>query len=307
MEIRQLKYFVAVAEELNFNRAAERLYITQPALSRQIQQLEEAIPAVLLERNSKRVALTDAGQAFYQQALNILAQLQHAADESRLLAEGKRGSLVIGIFGSSILDFIPQVLLEFGRTHPAVEISLHPMDKDAQIQALRERRLSIGFNRLVPDEPDIEQELVRREALMLALPAKHALAERDSIELGEVLEEPFILYPRGVRKGLTTHVRRLFADYDATPRVVQEVTDVTTSIALVAGGLGLCVVPQSTVNLRLPGVEYRALRCRGKAEIELACLYRKGDSSPILRAFLDTVRQLGSQEATPAADNRQAS
>ncbi len=97
-------------------------------------------------------------------------------------------------------------------------------------------------------------------------------------------------------------MRRLFANYDAAPQVVQEVTDVTTSIALVAGGLGLCVVPQAAANLRLPGVTYRPLHCRGKAEIELACLYRKGDGSPILRAFLDTVRQLGSLRATaPAA------
>lgn len=294
-----MKYFVAVAEELNFNRAAERLHITQPALSRQIQQLEESIPALLLERNSKRVALTEAGQAFYQQALHILAQLQQATDESRLLAEGKKGSLVIGIFGSSILDFIPRVLREFGRSHPAVEISLHPMDKDAQIQALRERRLRIGFNRLVPVEPDIEQELVRREALMLALPDWHPLSARGEIDLAEVLEEPFILYPRGVRNSLMTHVRRLFADYATTPKVVQEVTDVTTSIALVAGGLGLCVVPRAAINLRLPGVIYRPLRCRGRAEIELACLYRKGDGSPILQAFLRTVRQLGSRETMP--------
>jgi len=291
MEIRQLKYFVAVAEELNFNRAAERLHITQPALSRQIQQLEEAIPAVLLERNSKRVSLTHAGQSFYVRALSLLSQLQDATTESRMLAQGHAGQLAVGIFGSSILDLIPRVLRQFGYAYPQVEISIHPMDKDSQIQALRERRLTLGFNRLVPPESDIEQEVVRQEPLMLAMHASHPLAQQECIDLADVLHDPFILYPRGVREGLTVQVRRIFAEYGQQPKIVQEVTDVTTSIALVAAGLGLCIVPRASMNLRLPDVSYRDLQCRGNSQIELACLYRKGDQSSILHNFLKILRQ----------------
>lgn len=300
MDIRPLRYFIAVAEELNFNRAAERLHITQPALSRQIQQLEEAIPAVLLERNSKRVTLTEAGKSFYEHGLRILEQLQQAADESRMLSLGQRGNLSVGIFGSAILDLIPQVLHRFTSVYPNVNVSLHPMDKDAQIQALRERRLTIGFNRLVPAEPDIEQELVRTEPLIIALPATHPMAKRREIDLGDVLDQPLILYPRGVRGSLMVQVRKLFSEYGAIPVVAQEVTDVTTSIALVAAGGGMSIVPNAAKNLRLPGVVYRSLKCRGDSSIELICMYRKGDNSPVLLAFLQAIRAFRLEADTQA-------
>ncbi|WP_110970582.1 LysR family transcriptional regulator [Pseudomonas huaxiensis] len=291
MEIRQLRYFVAVAEALNFNRAAERVHISQSALSRQIQQLEEDVSAVLLERNSKRVALTEAGESFYHHALRILGDLQFAAEESRLLSSGQRGSLAIGIFGSSILDLIPQVLKRFTTAYPDVHISLHPMDKDAQIQALRERRLTIGFNRLVPVEPDIEQEEVRQEPLMLALGEGHPLAGESCIDLEQILDQPMILYPRGVRSSLALQIREMFGEYGAQPHVAHEVTDVTTAIALVGGGMGLSIVPRAATNLRLPGVVYRELACRRPSLIELNCLYRKGDLSPVLQAFLTILRE----------------
>lgn len=300
MDIRPLRYFIAVAEELNFNRAAERLHITQPALSRQIQQLEEAIPAVLLERNSKRVALTEAGKSFYEHGLRILEQLQQAADESRMLSLGQRGNLSVGIFGSAILDLIPQVLHRFTSVYPNVNVSLHPMDKDAQIQALRERRLTIGFNRLVPAEPDIEQELVRTEPLIIALPVTHPMAKRREIDLGDVLDQPLILYPRGVRGSLMVQVRKLFSEYGAIPVVAQEVTDVTTSIALVAAGAGMSIVPNAAKNLRLPGVVYRSLKSRGDSSIELICMYRKGDNSPVLLAFLQAIRAFRLEADTQA-------
>ncbi|MCC6073948.1 LysR family transcriptional regulator [Pseudomonas sp. GCM10022188] len=292
MEIRQLRYFVAVAEELNFNRAAERVYISQSALSRQIQQLEEDIAAVLLERNSKRVALTAAGEAFYHHAQRILGELQFAAEESKSLSSGQRGSLAIGIFGSAILDFIPQVLKRFTTAYPGVRIALHQMDKDAQIQALRERRLTIGFNRLVPAEPDIAQEEVRHEPLMLALGEGHRLAQQPSIDLADMLDEPLILYPRGVRGSLVTQIQRMYEHYAAQPVVAHEVSDVTTSIALVGGGLGVSIVPRAAINLRLPGVVYRPLHSRGDSTIELICLYRKGDQSPVLQSFLKVLRDL---------------
>lgn len=290
MDMRQLRYFIAVAEELNFNRAAERLYLSQSALSRQIQQLEDSIGAVLLERTSKRVALTAAGESFYHHAQRILAELQFAADESRLLSQGQRGSLAIGIFGSSVLDLIPRTLKAFTNAYPEVKVTLHPMDKDAQIQALRERRLTLGFNRLVPSEPDIEQERVREEPLMVALSSSHPLAVQDSVSLHDLKDQPLILYPRGVRGSLVVQVQKLFAAVGDTPRVAQEVTDVTTAVALVGGGMGLSIVPSAAGNLRLPGVTYRPLQADGDATIELICLYRKGDTSPVLHAFLRVVR-----------------
>ncbi|PPC74269.1 LysR family transcriptional regulator [Pokkaliibacter plantistimulans] len=284
---------LTVREELNFNRAAERLHITQPALSRQIQQLEGSIPAVLFERSSKRVDLTEAGRNFYHHALRIVSELQAAARESRLLSQGQQGTLAIGIFGSSILDLVPQVLKQFSARYPDVNVALHPMDKDMQIQALRERRLTVGFNRLVPAEPDIEQEYVRTEPLMVAMADTHPLADAASIRMEEILQQPLILYPRGVRRSLVMQVFKLFDEYNATPVVAQEVTDVTTAVALVAGGLGITILPRAASNLRLPGVIYKPLISRGAAinsSIELICMYRRGDTSPILNGFLQILR-----------------
>jgi len=292
MEIWQLRCFLAVAEELNFNRAAERLHVSQPALSRQIQSLEESISARLLERNSKKVMLTEAGKLFYHHARSVLDQLQRAAEESRLLASGRAGNLNVGIFGSSILDLVPRVLHRFSQAYPRVKVVLHAMDKDAQIQALRERRLTIGFNRLVPEEADIQQELVRTEPLMVAVRASNPLSEQAQIDLADILDQPLIAYPAGVRSSLINQIRTLYADYDATPVVAQEVADAPTAVALVSGGIGLSIVPKAAMNLALPGVVYRPLRCKGPASIELVCLYRKEDNPPVLQTFLQTVRSL---------------
>lgn len=292
IEIRQLRYFVAVAEELHFHRAADRLHLSQPALSRQIQALEEAIPARLLERTSKQVWLTEAGKLFYLQARSMLDQLQQASDETRRIAAGQAGQVNVGIFGSAILDLVPRVLRRFSGLYPDVDVALHAMDKDAQIQALRERWLTVGFNRLVPDEPDIVQEKVRTEPLMLALHASHPLAGADLVDMVDLLDQPLVLYPKGVRNSLIQQVSGLFADYGAAPRVAKEVADAPTAIALVAAGIGLSVVPSAAMSLRLPGVVYRALRCRRPASIELVCLYRRGERHPILENFLAVVRSI---------------
>lgn len=291
MDIKQLSYFVAVAEELNITRAATRLHIAQPPLSRHIQALEERLGVQLFVRTGRGLELTEAGRALLEEAPNILTMIDRAEQKTQHAGQGLTGRIDIGMFGSGVLSVIPVLLSQFHKARPSVQIGLHNMTKIEQIQALRERRLTIGFNRLLPDEPDIAVETVLREGFLVALPAHHPLCEKSEVSLQDLHGEPLILYPNLPIPGLAQEVLNAFQREGYHPTIEQEVEDFVTGIALVAGGFGLCVTVESASNLRLPGVEYRPLRSATLQDIELACLYRRNDTSPLLRTFLDHVRQ----------------
>lgn len=291
MEIRHLKYFSTLAEELNFGRAAARLHISQPPLTRQIQQLEDELGARLFTRNTRGVELTPAGVALLEDAKRILGLVSVAKERAGKAGLGEIGRLDVGIFGSAILNHIPRLLLQFRGRYPDVRIALHEQTKAEQIQALREQRLTIGFNRHVTAEPDINVETVFLEPLVIALHNKHPLARHKAIRIDEIIDEPLILYPSNTRPGFADDVMALFRNEGARPRVVQEVTDVVTAIALVASGFGLCVTPDAARSLKLPGVVYRPVKADPPPTIDLVCLYRRNDESPILGAFLDIVRK----------------
>lgn len=293
MELRQLKYFVALAEELNFSRAAERLHISQPPLTRQIQQLESDVDARLFSRGPRGVELTPAGIALLDDARRILGLVGVARERTGKFGQGRIGRLDVGIFGSAILNHIPRLLLQFRQRYPEVQIALHDLKKAEQIAALREKRLTIGFNRHVAVEEDIMVETVFLEPLLVALHNKHPLARHKSIRIAEVIDDPLILYPSNTRPGFADDVMALFRAEGAQPRVAQEVTDVVTAVALVASGFGICITPEAASTLRLPGVVYRPVKANPPPTIDLACLYRRDDDSPILKAFLEIVRKYG--------------
>ena len=290
MELRQLKYFSVLAEELNFNRAAARLHISQPPLTRQIQQMESELGTQLFLRLPKGLELTGAGQTLLDDARRILGLMGAAKERAEKAGRGEIGRLDVGIFGSAIFNHIPRLLLQFRSLYPNVQISLHEQTKAEQIQALRERRLTIGFNRHVSAEPDIVVETVYLEPLLVALHSDHPLAQKKVITVRQIAAEPMILYPSHTRAGFADHVLSLFKDAGVQPHVVQEVKDVVTAVALVSSGFGLCVTPEAANSLRLPGVVYRPLHGKPVPTIDLVCLYRRDDSSPILGAFLETVR-----------------
>jgi len=297
VEMRQLKYFAVLAEELNFNRAAARLHISQPPLTRQIQQIEGELGVQLFLRLPKGLALTPAGVTLLDDARRILGLLDAAKDRAGKAGRGEIGRLDVGIFGSAIFNHIPRLLLQFRNLHPNVQISLFEQTKAEQLQALRERRLTIGFNRHVSAEPDIMVETVYLEPLLVALHSAHPLAQKKAITIRQLNAEPLILYPNNTRAGFADHVMTLFRDEGLQPRVVQEVKDVVTAVALVSSGFGLCITPEAANSLRLPGVVYRPLQGKPVPTIDLVCLYRRDDSSPILAAFLDLVRSF---DANPA-------
>ena len=290
MDLKQMRYFLAVAEERNFTRAAERLHMAQPPLTRQIQALEEDIGATLFVRTARGVVLTEAGEALLAEVPNLLALAQRAKEQAVLASEGQSGRLDVGIFGSGVLDVIPRLLARFHAERPEVRIVLHNLTKHEQLQALRERRISVGFNRLSPAEDDLVVEPVLRESMTVALPSNHVLAKKSEVTIADLSDYPMILYPRLPIAGLAQQVIQAFNREKSVLRVEQDVEDILTAIALVAGGFGACITVASTTSLKLPGVVYRPLVSKHLREIELSCLYRKTDLSPVLAAFVAVVR-----------------
>jgi DNA-binding transcriptional LysR family regulator len=246
------------------------------------------------------VELTAAGETLLDEVPNLLQLAQRARDRTRLAGQGQIGRLDVGIFGSGILDVIPRMLARFHAERPEVKIELHNLTKAEQLVALRERRISVGFNRLVPPEDDLVVETVLRERMVVGLPEGHRLCAQSEISILDMADEPLILYPNVPMRGLAQEVRSAFHSAGARLRVEQEVEDVLTCVALVASGFGLCVTTESTASLRLPGVAYRPLRCDTLRDIELSCLYRRDDSAPILAAFLAVVRDFARDHADSA-------
>jgi len=289
-----------VAEERNFGRAAERLHIAQPPLSRQIKALEDELGAALFIRTPKGVELTAAGQTLLDEVPNLLALAQRAKERTRRAGQGLIGQLDVGLFGSGVLDVIPRLLARFHAQRPEVKIRLHNLTKAEQLQALRERRLSVGFNRLVPEEEGLVIEPLLREALVVAMPEGHPLAVRPSIPLAELDGLPMILYPNIPMRGLAQEIVEAFRVEGVSLRIEQEVEDVLTAVALVASGFGLAVTTQSATSLRLPGVAFRPLVSRHLRSVELSCLYRRGDASPVLAAFLEVVHDFARNPSAKA-------
>jgi LysR family transcriptional regulator, benzoate and cis,cis-muconate-responsive activator of ben and cat genes len=295
MDLKAMRYFLAVAEEGNFGRAALRLHMAQPPLSRQIQALEEELGTDLFTRTPKGVELTDAGQTLLDEVPNLLALAQRARERTRAAGSGLVGRLDVGLFGSGVLDAIPRMLARFHRERPEVKIVLHNLTKTEQLQSLRERRIAVGFNRLVPEDEDLAVRVVMREGLVVALPQTHRLALRKRIRIPDLAGEPLILYPNVPMHGLAQEITAAFRAEGVPLTVEQEVEDVLTTVALVAGGFGLAITTDSATNLRLPGVEFRPLASDHLKDLELSCLYRRSDRSPILAAFLDVVHDVALQ------------
>ncbi|HEY0287193.1 MAG TPA: LysR substrate-binding domain-containing protein [Pseudomonas sp.] len=291
MDLRHIRYFIAVAEELNMRRASTRLHISQPPLTRQIQQLEDELGVQLFIRTPRGMELTQAGELFLAEARNIHSVVEQATERTQRAGQGMLGKLDIGIFGSGILDTIPKLLLTFRNSHPDVKIVLHNMNKDEQIDALRQRRIDAGFNRFIIPSPDIANELVITEKLLLAVNEKHPLARETIVPFHRLADHKLILFPTGSRPNFVDKVMSMCEKSGFIPQVVQEVDDTVTGVALVASNFGVCLVPESASVLTLPGVVYRALSdAPDNAQIDLSCIYRADDCSPILNSFLNIVR-----------------
>lgn len=290
VELRHLRYFVCVAEEQSIGRAAERLHITQPPLTRQIAQLERELDTVLFTRRSRGVELTNAGRVFLDDARRLLDLADQAGERAHRAGQGTTGRIDIALFGTGIFGVIPRLLRSFRADHPDVEVVLHDMRKEEQLDALAHRRIGLAFNRFVPPTTGIAVETLLVESLHVAAPNDHPLAARTAVRLVELEDEPMVLFPSGPRPNFVDQVRRMCHQAGFAPRVVAEVDDVVHGITLVATGGGLCLVPRSATNLHLPGVTYRPLHHSPEATVPLCCLYREDDRSPVLARLLDSMR-----------------
>ncbi len=297
IEIRHLKYFIAVAKELSIGRAAVALNISQPPLTRQIQQLEEDLGAKLFVRSVKGVELTEAGKTLYAEAINILSLVDLASERTRRAAQGLMGRLDVGIFGSGMYDIIPRVLRKFRFAFPEIKIVLHPMTKGEQVEALRQRRINIGFNRLVPKYPDIASRVVMWERLSIVVPATTPLASRAEISIAELGDQPFVLFPKVARPNFNDFVTSLCQRHGFVPHIAQEVGDAATGVALVASGFGVCIIPESVKYFRADGAVYVPMKESPPTMLDVTCLYSLEDRSPVLAKFLSVLDEFRAENA----------
>jgi DNA-binding transcriptional LysR family regulator len=259
MDLKQLRCFIAVAEELHFGRAAERLHMAPPALSRQIRLLENELDVRLFSRTTRIVTMTRAGTVFVDEARDILSRTQRAAHTVQDAARNAGEVLRIGALDTAAAGLLPEVLVRFRRDHPAIEIQLTEATTSRQLQGLVTGRLDIGFLRPPVVEADLEWEFLLQEQLLVAIPSSHPLASQNQISLRSIMKEPLILPAKRTRPCTYNLVMRYFDDFGLLPNVVQEATEKQTIISMVAAGMGIALVPEWVEKLQMAGVVYRPL------------------------------------------------
>jgi len=295
MELRHLRYFIAVAEELHFTRAAARLHIGQPPLSQQIQMLEREVGTTLFERSKRWVRLTEAGKFFLQDARKILTLSEQAIETARRASRGEVGELRVGFTSSMPFTVIlQQVVNRYRQRYPQVSLSLQEMTSMRQIDAIAHRQLDIGFVR--PPEIEIGNGVnvvtLRHDPLMLVLPGKHRLAHKKSVKLHELAEEDFVMYSRDVGTGIHAQIVRLCRRAGFDPHIVQEAREAATIIGLVVAGCGVSILPESFQCIQMQGVCYRAIADED-AVTALMLATRNDESTPLVDAFTQLAFEIG--------------
>jgi LysR family transcriptional regulator, benzoate and cis,cis-muconate-responsive activator of ben and cat genes len=290
MELRHLRYFVAVAHESSFTRASERLHISQPPLSQQIAQLEDELGTRLFVRTSRRVELSMAGVAFLEHAVAILERVDHARSEVRAIGSGSAGRLDIGLSGSLLLGPLPQLIAAYRRSFPAVDVVLHEMTPAAQLEGLLDRKLALSLSRTALNDDTLRSEMVWPDPVVVALPRGHPMAQRRRLGLGDLKGEEFVLL-RLDSSGFARYLHNCCIDAGFVPRVSQQVVESQAIPSLVAAGLGVGLVPASLQHAHRSGVEYRALK-RDVLRADVYAIQRKDDESPIARGFIAKVKEM---------------
>jgi len=290
MELRHLRYFVAVAEELHFGRAATRLFIVQPSLSQQIRQLEDELGVPLLRRTKRSVELTDAGKVFLTEARNVLTQVQEAKRAAQRAYRGEIGRLVIGYISSSTYDLLPMMLSAYRERFPDIDVALRELTTQEQVRALEEEAIQVGLLRLPINDPTLHVEVVRREPIVCVLPEGHPLAIYERIAMPLLANEPFVLQSRQRGGGYYAQLMNLCLTSGFSPNVIQEVTEMHTIVSLVAAGMGISLVPLSIKNIRSQGVVYRELE-GATILTEMAVAWLRNSRSTSVQNFLQVARE----------------
>ena len=291
MELRHLRYFVAVAEEQSFRRAALRLHISQPPLTRQIQQLESEVGFTLFERHAAGASLTTAGACFLEDARQILRQAGTSVEKARSLAEGRSGRLETAFYGSIIFHILPAILARFRVLAPGVSVGISHLHKDAQIRALHEGWLDIGFARFYREESNLTSELVCSEPLILAVASEHPLANEKQVRLADLEPFPFIVFPQSPRPSFADEVIRLATEAGFSITIAQEAEDLVGCLALVSVNFGIALVPASAQCVGMRNLKFIPVEQPVPVSNAL-CITRENDINPLLGIFLETMRQV---------------
>jgi DNA-binding transcriptional LysR family regulator len=288
MELRHLRYFTALAEELHFGRAAVRVHITQPPFSKQIKELEDEIQVRLFSRDNRNVELTPAGNVFLSYVTQLFQLIDIGINDTRRADRGQLGKLTIGYTGTAFTKVLPAVLRHFRTHHSDVELVLHEMVPPEQIEALEQNKIDVGFMRPEPAIRQFNSEVLLRERLVLAVPADHALARGASIDIRRLKNEDFIMLPRR-EGGLYQQIIELCQRAGFQPKVTQVATQLRSIVGLVSAGIGISIVP-SSARRNLTNVTYKDLRGM-TCYTDLAVVSRKEGETPVLAAFLGAARQ----------------
>ncbi|MBX7449279.1 LysR family transcriptional regulator [Mycolicibacterium sp. 3033] len=292
MELRHLRYFRAVAEELHFGRAARRLHIAQPPLSQQIRQLEHELGVALLIRSTRNVELTPAGQAYLKRVAKILDAVDDAADLARRVGEGTTGRLIIGCVGSATYSILPQLVRTMSELLPDVDVRVRgEMLAPAQLTALTAGDIDLALLRPPVMDPGLATETVRRDSLLVTLPVNHRLSTRTDLVTCDLRDEDFVAHVGGGRSIMGTLLPTLCRDAGFTPRVRQEVEETSTLVTLVAAGLGVAIVPAPTAALDIAGVTYRPLR-PASLGVDLVAAWSLSAQEQLIRRVVSMLRDI---------------
>src|SRR4051812_18291488 len=287
MELRHLRYFTAVAEELNFRRAAEKMHVAQPALSAQIRSLEEEIGVKLLRRSTRKVELTPAGRVFLQEAKGVLESALQAEQKAKQAEAGLGGTFRLGVIGPTANAWLARILRDFQQRFPDVRLSLYDLTSTEQLRRLRENELDAGLLRPPMGNPELEYKFVEESRQVLALPAGHRLARKRKIDWVDFDKEPMVLMHPNVQHGYYDAFLAACSKAKAKPRVAQYANDIQTKMWLISAGFGIAPTTATLAEVKRPGLIFRPLP-PGLPPVHTILVWRRADDSPILANFLKT-------------------
>jgi DNA-binding transcriptional LysR family regulator len=296
-DLNQLRCFVTVAEELHFGRAAARLNMTQPPLSRQIQVLEHIVDAPLLERTSRSVRLTPAGRSFLPEARRILKLAESASQVARRIAmgkTGKTGSLKLGYTAAAAYGYLPELIAACRARLPEVDFSLKEMVSGDQLEALTSGQIDAGLLRPPIGRPELATRRVLAEPLLAAIPRKHPLASAATLSIKDFDSQPFVMYSPYESRYFHDLLVALFTHADVLPRYVQHLGQIHSILAMVRAGLGVAIVPAAAASLRIADVKLRPLKLRTPAPVELFLVWRRDCENPLLPSLVEIAGELKS-------------
>jgi len=299
MELRQIQYFVAVAEELHFGRAARRVHVVQPALSQQVKKLEQELGVMLLARTKRRVSLTAAGRAFLEEARWTLASARQAQEAARRAAAGETGRLRVGYVDWAIYQFLPAILRRYQERYPGVQVQIAEEGREEIHGAFSHESLDIAFLAFREGETEFSHDRVASDPMVAVLPDTHPAAAESRVPLEALAEEPWVLFPPNLRSRYLELVVEACAARGFTPRVAQEASQMNTLAALVGAGFGVTLLPTVVANRPRAGIVVRPLA--GEApRMPLDVIWRPAGLSPAAERFLEVTREVRDERESPA-------